>query len=68
MRDSEDDFFEAADHFATCFNQSQSLVKSYRVMSVFFNFIEVEVTWLDELAEGLRNVVTSSHKYRNMVD
>ena len=43
-------------------------MKSYRVVQTFLNFIEVEVPWLDELAEGLRNVVASSHLYRNWID
>ena len=38
------------------------------MMTVFFNFIQIEVTWLDELAEGLRNVIATSHNFRNWID
>ena len=69
LKDSNDDrFFEVADHFALCFDKRDSLMKSYRMMSIYFNFITVEVTWLDEIAEGLRNLISSAHSYRNMVD
>ena len=34
----------------------------------FFDFIQLEVTWLDEVAEGLKHVITASHEYRNWVD
>jgi len=39
-----------------------------RIMVCFFNFIELEVTWLDEIAEGLKNVIASSNDFRNFVD
>ena len=37
-------------------------------MAWFFNFIELEVTWLDEVAEGLKNVVSASNNFRNFFD
>ena len=37
-------------------------------MAWFFNFVSLETTWLDEVAEGLRNVIGISHTFRNWVD
>ena len=37
-------------------------------MAWFFNFIQLEVTWLDEVAEGLKNIVSATKNLRNFFD
>lgn len=37
-------------------------------MILFFNFITLDVTWLDEVAEGLKNVISASDRFRIYID
>ena len=61
-------FNEALDNVDLVYKSNESLNKHMRIMVCFFNFIELEVTWLDEIAEGLKNVIASSNDFRNFVD
>ena len=45
---------EVMDHIGVCFANSESHSKNARLMAWYFNFIELEVTWLDEVAEDAR--------------
>ena len=67
-QDDADEFWEASESMSLSFDQNHGMYRLFRMMTVFFNFIQVEVTWLDELAEGLRNVIASSHSFRNWID
>lgn len=37
-------------------------------MAWFFNFIQIDVEWLDEVAEGLKNIISASNDFRNYFD
>ena len=59
---------EVLDHIGVCFASSESHSKNARLMAWYFNFIELEVTWLDEVAEGLKNIINASNRFRNFFD
>ena len=59
---------EKLEHVAACFESSECQLKNARIMTQYFNFIELEVTWLDEVAEGLKNTISAANRFRNFVD
>lgn len=61
-------FNEALDNVKVCLGSKESLCAHTCIMVGLFRFIEIEVTWLDEVAEGLKNVVQASHLFRNFAD
>ena len=56
------------EHVAVCFDDSECQSKNLRIMAWFFNFIQLEVTWFDEVAEGLKNVVDATNSFRIFFD
>ena len=43
----------------TIFSRDTSILRTSMFFSLFFASFEVEVTWLDEIAEGLKHMTTS---------
>ena len=43
----------------TLFSRESSILRSSMLFSLFFTSFEVDVTWLDEIAEGLKQVLTA---------
>ena len=56
------------ENIAVCFESSECQAKNIRIMMHFFNFIKLEVTWLDEVAEGLKLIISSADRLRNFFD
>ena len=44
------------------------MIKSVKIFIWYLNFIQIETTWLDETAEGLKNVIASANRCRNFFD
>jgi len=53
---------------SSLFESEDCLSKNVRIMLWFFDFIQLETNWLDEVAEGLKNVVSSADRCRNFFD
>ena len=68
LEDRPAEFIEALEHVAVCFDDSECQIKNIRIMAWFFNFIQLEVTWFDEVAEGLKNVIEASNSFRIFFD
>ena len=47
------------DCFKSLFSRDASILRSSMFFSLFFTSFDVEVTWLDEIAEGLKHVLTA---------
>ena len=45
--------------FKALFSRDASILRSSMLFSLFFASFEVDVTWLDEIAEGLKNVLAA---------
>ena len=60
-------FLEAVENISICFDEDACQQKNLLIMIFFFNFIEIEITWFDEVAEGLKVAVEASHLVRNFV-
>ena len=66
--DKPTEFIEALEHVSVCLDDNECQSKNVRIMAWFFNFIQIEVTWLDEVAEGLKNIIASTNGFRNFFD
>ena len=56
---SESDLNDLMQCFKALFSRDASILRSSMLFSLFFASFEVDVTWLDEIAEGLKHVLTA---------
>ena len=59
---------EEMEIISSIFEKEDCLLKNVKIMLWFFNFIKVETTWLDEVAEGIKNVTSSTNRFKNFCD
>lgn len=45
--------------FKSLFSRDSSILRTSMLFSLFFTSFEVDVTWLDEIAEGLKHILTA---------
>ena len=57
------DYQEVADNFFTMISADNSIYKNVQRFSQIFSFIKIEVSWLDEVAEALKNTLTAFNSY-----
>ena len=56
---SEEDLKNFTDFLKKIFSKETSILRSTILFSLFLSSFEVNVTWLDEIAEGLKHTTTS---------
>ena len=56
---TEEDLKNFTDFLKKIFSKESSILRSAALFSLFFCSFEVDVTWLDEIAEGLKHTTTS---------
>ena len=56
---SEADIKKLIVFFKAIFSRDTSILRSSMMLSLFFTTFESDVTWLDEIAEGLKHVMTA---------
>ena len=56
---TEEDLKNFTDFLKRIFQKESSIIRSITLFSLFFCSFEVDVTWLDEIAEGLKHTTNS---------
>jgi hypothetical protein len=56
---TEEELKNFTDFLRKIFSNESSILRSTILFSLFFSSFEVDVTWLDEIAEGLKHTTTS---------
>lgn len=55
---TEDDLKNLSDFLKKIFSDPNSILRSGMFFSLFFSSFESDITWLDEIAEGLKHMTT----------
>jgi len=59
---------EEMEIISSILEKEDCLLKNVKIMLWFFNFIKIETNWLDEVAEGIKNVTSSTNRFKNFFD